>query len=196
MVYEDLSFSQLEHHLDDIFTSGYSVSIFTDWQNHRATQIWIKRRVDQGSHKGWDVGLFDKRVGTFYQDNGQYHNQAAINPFTLTNVLFNYALRTSGRFDQTKLRLTFNNLFDQHNVTGNAITGTALTQSMAANGTSYTDRFIEPAPHPSVVVTTSAYLRTEHHAFGNLWIGPKAISSCRPQGVPLNASAARRIQSG
>jgi hypothetical protein len=168
MVYEDLSFSQLEHHLDDIFTSGYSVSIFTDWQNHRATQIWNKRRVDQGSHKGWDVGLFDKRVGTFYQDNGHYHNQAAINPFTLTNVLFNYALRTSGRFDQTKLRLTFNNLFDQHNVTGNAITGTALTQSMAANGTSYTDRFIEPAPHPSVVVTTSASSRTEHHAFGNL----------------------------
>src|SRR3984885_11583555 len=43
-VYENLSFSQLEHHLDDIFASGYSVSIFTDWQNHSATQVWIKRR--------------------------------------------------------------------------------------------------------------------------------------------------------
>jgi xylitol oxidase len=50
MVYENLSFSQLEHHLDDIFASGYSVSIFTDWQNHRATQVWIKRRIDQGPH--------------------------------------------------------------------------------------------------------------------------------------------------
>jgi xylitol oxidase len=50
MVYEDLSFSQLEHHLDDIFASGYSVSIFTDWQRRRATQVWIKRRVDQGPH--------------------------------------------------------------------------------------------------------------------------------------------------
>src|SRR3982074_769989 len=50
MVYEGLPFSQLEHHLDDIFASGYSVSIFTDWQNHRATQVWIKRRVDQGPH--------------------------------------------------------------------------------------------------------------------------------------------------
>ena len=48
-VYENLSFSQLEHHLDDVFASGYSVSIFTDWQDHRATQVWIKRRVDQGS---------------------------------------------------------------------------------------------------------------------------------------------------
>ena len=50
VVYENLSFSQLEHHLDDIFASGYCVSIFTDWQNHRATQVWVKRRVDQGSH--------------------------------------------------------------------------------------------------------------------------------------------------
>ena len=50
MVYENLSFSQLEHHLDDIFASGYSVSLFTDWQNHRATQVWIKRRVDQAPH--------------------------------------------------------------------------------------------------------------------------------------------------
>ena len=49
VVYENLSFSQLEHHLDDIFASGYSVSVFTDWQNHRATQVWVKRRVDQGS---------------------------------------------------------------------------------------------------------------------------------------------------
>jgi xylitol oxidase len=49
MVYENLSFSQLEHHLEDIFASGYSVSIFSDWQNHRATQVWVKRRVDHGS---------------------------------------------------------------------------------------------------------------------------------------------------
>ena len=46
-VYQDLSFSQLEHHLDDIFASGYSVSLFTDWQKHRATQVWIKQRVGQ-----------------------------------------------------------------------------------------------------------------------------------------------------
>ena len=49
VVYENLSLSQLEHHLDDIFLSGYSVSLFTDWQNHRATQVWIKRRVEPGA---------------------------------------------------------------------------------------------------------------------------------------------------
>lgn len=50
MVYEDLSFSQLEHNLDEIFAGGYSVSLFADWQKHRATQVWVKRRVDQSAH--------------------------------------------------------------------------------------------------------------------------------------------------
>ena len=48
VVYENLSLAHLEHHLDDIFVSGYSVSLFTDWQNHRATQVWIKHRVEPG----------------------------------------------------------------------------------------------------------------------------------------------------
>jgi iron complex outermembrane receptor protein len=98
--------------------------------------------------KGWDLGLFNKRVGTFYQDNGQYHNQATIHPFSVTNAFFNYTLRTGGRFDQTKLRLAFNNIFDQHSITGDSITGTALTQSIAANGTTYTDPFNTIGPTP------------------------------------------------
>jgi xylitol oxidase len=47
-VYENLSFDQLEHNLEQIFASGYSVSLFTDWQHHRATQVWIKDRVQPG----------------------------------------------------------------------------------------------------------------------------------------------------
>jgi iron complex outermembrane receptor protein len=98
--------------------------------------------------KGWDIALFNKRVGTFYQDNGQYHNQSTINPFSVTNVFFNYTLRTGGRFDQTKLRLAFNNIFDQHSITGDSITSTALTQSIAANGTTYADPFKTTGPTP------------------------------------------------
>jgi xylitol oxidase len=49
VVYENLSFSQLEHHLDEIFLSGYSVSLFTVWQNHQATQVWVKRRLEPGA---------------------------------------------------------------------------------------------------------------------------------------------------
>jgi xylitol oxidase len=64
VVYENLSFSQLEHHLDDIFASGYSVSIFTDWQNHRATQVWIKRRADQGSHADPNADFYGAKPAT------------------------------------------------------------------------------------------------------------------------------------
>jgi len=49
VVYENLSFSQLEKHLDEIFLSGYSVSLFTTWQNHQANQVWVKRRLDPGA---------------------------------------------------------------------------------------------------------------------------------------------------
>jgi iron complex outermembrane receptor protein len=85
--------------------------------------------------------MFNKRVGTINQDNGAYHNQAVISPFSVMNAFLNYTLRTGGRFDQTKFRLSFNNLLDQHSITGDKITGTALTQSIAANGTTYTDPF-------------------------------------------------------
>ncbi len=99
-------------------------------------------------HKAWDMGLFNKRVGTLYQDNGQYHNQATIDPFSVTNLFFNYTIRTGGRFDQTKLRLSFNNLFDQHSITGDSISGSALTQTISANGTTYTDPFRTAGPTP------------------------------------------------
>jgi xylitol oxidase len=48
VVYENLSFDQLEHNLDAIFGSAYSVSLFTDWQKNRATQVWIKSRLKPG----------------------------------------------------------------------------------------------------------------------------------------------------
>jgi iron complex outermembrane receptor protein len=92
-------------------------------------------------HKGWDFGFFNKRVGTLYQDNGAYHNQATINPFSVANTFFNYTLRNGGRFDQTKIRLSFNNLFDQHNITGDSITGNAITQNISSNGTTYVNPF-------------------------------------------------------
>ena len=43
-VYEDLPLAALDEHLTDVMTSGYSVSLFTDWRTPRLTQIWIKQR--------------------------------------------------------------------------------------------------------------------------------------------------------
>jgi xylitol oxidase len=50
VVYENLSMDRLEHHMEEIFSSGYSVSLFTDWQHHRIGQVWIKKRVDASPH--------------------------------------------------------------------------------------------------------------------------------------------------
>ena len=65
VIYENLSFSQLKDHLEEIFLSGYSVSLFTDWQNHRATQVWVKRRLDPGARSiTFPPEFFDAKQAT------------------------------------------------------------------------------------------------------------------------------------
>lgn len=64
VVYENLSFEHLHGHLDEIFGSGYSVSLFTDWQNHRATQVWIKRRVERGDSSHAKPDFFGAKLAT------------------------------------------------------------------------------------------------------------------------------------
>src|SRR5215469_4059734 len=63
-VYENLSFGQLEKNLDQIFGSAYSVSLFTDWQNHRATQVWIKRRIEPGTMQKWAPDFYGATFAT------------------------------------------------------------------------------------------------------------------------------------
>jgi xylitol oxidase len=63
-VYQNLDFAQLKDHLDDIFSSGYSVSLFTDWQRHQATQVWIKRRILAGSKNEWQPEFYGAKLAT------------------------------------------------------------------------------------------------------------------------------------
>ncbi|WEG12422.1 FAD-binding protein [Pullulanibacillus sp. KACC 23026] len=44
-VYENLPLAQLENHFDTIFSSAYSVSLFTDWQDDRFNQVWLKTKL-------------------------------------------------------------------------------------------------------------------------------------------------------
>jgi iron complex outermembrane receptor protein len=92
-------------------------------------------------HSGWDGGIFNKTVGTQRLDDGAYHNEATISPFTLTNLFLNYTIRGNSHFNNTKLRLSFNNLFDEHNITGDSIATKAKANTITANGTSYADPF-------------------------------------------------------
>ncbi len=63
-VYQDFSFDHLKNHLEEVFSAGYSVSLFTDWQNHRATQVWIKRRLAPGDPNKWEPAFFGAKLAT------------------------------------------------------------------------------------------------------------------------------------
>jgi alditol oxidase len=57
VVYRNLSMDQLEHNLEAIMSSGYSVSLFTNWQDDskgrgRIAQVWVKDRVAQDPNGG------------------------------------------------------------------------------------------------------------------------------------------------
>ena len=43
-VYQNLPLSQMKDHFDAIQSSGYSVSLFTDWQGKNIRELWIKAR--------------------------------------------------------------------------------------------------------------------------------------------------------
>ncbi|MCK5702321.1 MAG: FAD-binding protein [Cyclobacteriaceae bacterium] len=43
----DLPLASVMENFDEIMSSGYSVSLFTKWQNDIVDQVWIKRRIDK-----------------------------------------------------------------------------------------------------------------------------------------------------
>src|SRR5271163_3836415 len=46
-VYENLSFAAMKDHFDAIQATAYSVSLFTDWQNHNFSEVWLKTRLEK-----------------------------------------------------------------------------------------------------------------------------------------------------
>ncbi len=68
--------------------------------------------------KNWDVGMFHKRVGEMYNDNGSVNQAVLINPFDLTNFNINYTIKNNSFLRGSKLGLSVSNLFDNHNIVG------------------------------------------------------------------------------
>jgi len=101
---------------------------------------------------GWDIGFFNKRVGSRWEDDGSTHQNVPLDPWWMSNLFFNYSIRNGSRFDSSKIRLSFNNLFDNHNIAD--ITGEG--NSTAANDVLYTPSTLdtlELLPGRSVMVT-------------------------------------------
>ena len=63
-VYENLPLAQVEDHFDAIEASGYSVSLFSPWRNANFNQVWLKRRVEDGSILAVEPELFGATLAT------------------------------------------------------------------------------------------------------------------------------------
>ncbi len=63
-VYENLPLQQMQDHFDAIEASGYSVSLFTDWQKKRVNEVWVKTRVEPGQEFKATPELFGAKLAT------------------------------------------------------------------------------------------------------------------------------------
>lgn len=63
-VYENLPFAELEKNFEAIMSSGYSVSLFTDWQKNVISEVWVKRRVVEGQEEKQRINLFGAKLAT------------------------------------------------------------------------------------------------------------------------------------
>ncbi len=81
---------------------------------------------------GLDAGIFFKRIGTVYADNGSTHQAFTIAPVTLANLFVNYSVNQPMAFlKSSKLQLAVNNLFDRHDIVDVAAAGTKTSSSLA-----------------------------------------------------------------
>lgn len=100
--------------------------------------------------KGVDFGIFGKRVGAIWNDIGNDHQTVPINPFWMSNVFLNYNLHNRSMFDGSKVKLSINNIFDDHSIVniGAANDGTTLTSpytSSASNIVSQDNQLYTPS---------------------------------------------------
>jgi len=114
-------------------------------------------------NKNWDLGFINKRVGPQWNDNTGpttnltqtnipvIHQAIPINPFSVANIFLNYTVRSGSRWDQSKIKLSFNNLFNDNNIVGvtAANPGTSVTNQFTANGNDQ----LTTVPGRSVMVT-------------------------------------------
>lgn len=80
-VYENLDWNRVLENFDDVTSSAYSVSLFTDWSGQRIAQAWLKRRTgdprQEVSESGSTAEARLPRPGTRYRSPGQQLYPAA-----------------------------------------------------------------------------------------------------------------------
>jgi iron complex outermembrane receptor protein len=99
--------------------------------------------------RGLDFGIFGKRVGSRWADIKSFHQTIPEDPFWMNNVFVNYNVRGHSIFDGSKIKLSINNLFDDHSIVAISaandatnyygVNGTKVTQSLQPYSPSWND---------------------------------------------------------
>jgi xylitol oxidase len=63
-VYENMPLVEMTNHFESIMSSGYSVSLFTDWRNKKINEVWVKRRVEKGDAPDAQPEFYGARLAT------------------------------------------------------------------------------------------------------------------------------------
>ena len=63
-VYENLPLEELKKHFNEIEESGYSVSLFTDWQQKSINEVWIKTKIEDGKTYNFPADFFGAKAAT------------------------------------------------------------------------------------------------------------------------------------
>ena len=147
--------------------AGTAASPYTE---HAPSGLWVAQTPSDTEaegityqSRGFDFGFFNKRIGSQRMDNGAYHNQAIVDPFSTTNAYINYTVRGHSIFDQTKIRLISNNLLNLHNMQSVGLTGPLQTQLIP--GTAYTDQFNTARPTPLAGSDTPSFMAGRSFSF-------------------------------
>jgi xylitol oxidase len=64
VVYRNLPLKELKNNFAAIESSGYSVSLFTDWTKENINQVWIKSRLDQSGASSSPPEFYGARLAT------------------------------------------------------------------------------------------------------------------------------------
>jgi iron complex outermembrane recepter protein len=118
---------------------------------------------------GLDFGIFGKRIGSRWNNIKTFYQTVPLDPFWMSNVFVNYNVNHS-LFAGSKIKLSINNLFDDHSIVANSpandgsvyygVTGTKVTQSLQRYSPSWNDS-IEKQAGRSIMISFQVGLTRE-----------------------------------
>lgn len=63
-VFEELPLAEMQKHFNEIEESGYSVSLFTDWQSDSINEVWIKTKIEPGKNYDFGADFYGGKAAT------------------------------------------------------------------------------------------------------------------------------------